>query len=123
MIIDQSGIRPTPCSGVDARPQRRLERGQRHLVHPAGPHQRVDSTRPIASPAPDHDPALRAAQELVAGEEHEVGPGREALGDGRLVHRPRAAARPERPRADVVDHPEAVVVRKLDQVRQCGPPR
>ncbi len=46
------------------------------------------STRPIACLGPDHDAALRAAQQLVAREQHEIGPG----GDRR--RRPSARRRP-----------------------------
>ena len=40
-IIDQSGIRSTARSASHGQPQRRLERGQRHLVEAQGAHQGV----------------------------------------------------------------------------------
>ena len=49
------------------------------------------STRPTAFSAAGHDAALRAAQQLVAREEHEVGPGGDSAGGGRLVADVRAA--------------------------------
>ena len=54
----------------------------------------------------DDDAGLRAAEQLVAGERHEVGAGRDGLGDRRLVGQPpRALGRAvdERARAEI-DH-------------------
>ena len=57
-----------------------------------------------------HEPHLRAADQLVAGGRDEVGAGRDAPRDERLVLRQRAAAgeRDERAAAQVVGHGDAV---------------
>ena len=61
---------PAPGSPrrVAVQPQRRLQRGQRELVDPQRPRQRVRARRLDRAGAADEQPRLRAAEQLVAGE-------------------------------------------------------
>ena len=70
--------------------------------------------------AADDDPRLRSAEQLVAGEADEVGPGLQALARGRLVAEQQAAAHEERARAEVVDERQAV---RTGDPNEVGEPR
>ena len=83
---------------VEVEPERPLERRERELVRPQSALQRVTPQRSTRSARPDDDPGLGAAEELVAGEADEVGPGGQALPRGGLVLEVHEDAR-----AEVVD--------------------
>ena len=92
--------------------QGRLQGGQGQLVGPDRPGQRVPG-QPPDQLGPAHDQAgLRAAEELVAGEQHQVGAGGQAAGDRRLV--PELAG--QQPRPDVVEQRQAVLVGQRGQL-------
>ncbi len=93
---------------VEGQPQRCLERGQRHLVQPQSAHERIGVDPPDGRLGPDHDPALRPAEKLVTRKEHQIGPGVNAVTDGRLARNAWADVPVERTRADVVDGKEPV---------------
>ncbi len=91
-------------------PQRRLESGQGQLVASEGPIQRVHpAARDQLSPA-DEDPALRAAQELVAGEQDESDPGGQAGAHAWLVFEACNRSVDEKPGAEIVGHDHALVL-------------
>ena len=77
-------------------------------------------SRSTRSARPGDDPRLRPADELVAGERHEVRAGREALGRHRLVGQPEARGVEQRAGAEVVDDDRAVAVRDGRQLRRVG---
>ena len=94
--------------------QGRLQGGQGELVGPDRPGQRVPG-QPPDQLGPAHDQAgLRAAEELVAGEQHQVGAGGQAAGDRRLV--PELAG--QQPRPDVVEQRQAVLVGQGGQLAE-----
>ena len=91
---------------VERERERPLERRQRELVRAQRALQRV-ATEPLDEVgAPDDDPGLRPAEELVAGEADEIGAVAQALRGGRLV-----ADADERARAEVVDERESRAAR------------
>jgi hypothetical protein len=92
--------------------QHGLERGDRHLVDPDGPGDRV-ATKPIDEiRLPENDPRLGSSQQLVPGEAHEVGAGLQGLRRCRLVER--NLRRPaEQTAADVVEERNAGPVGQL----------
>ena len=68
--------------------QRPLERRERELVDPQRALERVPAQPFDEVGAAEHDPGLRAAEQLVAGEADEIGAGRERLACGGLgLHR------------------------------------
>ena len=72
--------------------ERPLERGERQLVGAQRALERMPP-QPLDELAPaDDDTGLRSAEQLVAGERHEVGAGREALGAESARRRPSASA-------------------------------
>ena len=88
---------------VEQQRERSLERGERELVGAKGSLERVAAEPLDEGGAPDDDPRLRPAEQLVPREAHEVGAGRDA--------RPRADGSSsnveERARAEVVHEREA----------------
>ena len=108
--------------GVAMQAQRRLERRERHLVEP---HARAaaDARRSgsIAARAPDEQPGLRAAQQLVAAEGDQVGAGRAAPRAPSARGRPSAAVSRRRCRDR---RPAAARARaRARPVRRRRPPR
>ena len=103
-----------PPRRIAVQPQRRLERGEAHLVEPQRAQQRVLAQRIDSLLAPEHQPRLRAAEQLVAAAGDHVGPRRERFGKGRLggARSPR-----DQPAAEVRDDLEPVLLR---QPRQGG---
>src|SRR5207248_11156680 len=71
--------------GLEVEQQRSLERGETELVDPEGPVQWMPAQALDELSTAGHDAGLRAAEELVAAEAHEVGTARERLPRGRLV--------------------------------------
>ena len=65
--------------------ERPLERGERELVDPQRALERM-AVQPLNElGAPEHDPRLRPAEELVPGETHEIGAPFERLPHRRLL--------------------------------------
>ena len=97
-------------AGVAVQPQRRLERGQRQLVDPQRARQRDGGARPRPPPgAPDDQPGLRAAEQLVARAADQ----RRAGGDRALQRRlvasagiPAASASTPEPTSSITGTPE-----------------
>ena len=77
-------------------------------------------SRATRSARPTTNPGLRAADQLVAAERHEVGAGGEALRGHRLVREPEGRGVEERPAAEVVDDDRAVPVGGRGQRRRVG---
>ena len=100
--------------------ERSLERGERELVGPQRPLQRVAAEPLHERRLPDDDAGLRAAEELVAGEADEIGAGGEARGRSRLVAERRAAT-PE-PRSSTSGRPTVRDPRELARGRPLGEP-
>ena len=97
--IRQIGISLAPARRVQA--ERGLERGHVHLVHPHRPGD-GDAAEPRDQVgAPDDDPGLRSAEQLVAGECDQVRAGAERLGHRGLV-RGHAGIAVEQPAPHVV---------------------
>ena len=70
---------------VQVEAQGGLQGRQGHLVGTQGPGQRVFPQVPHHFPVPQDNAGLGPAQELVAGKQHQVGPGLEGLLDGGLL--------------------------------------
>ena len=70
----------------------------------------------IQSSLADDDAALRAADELVAAEADDIGAGRDALLDQRLVLEAVLREVDQRAAAEVVDHRDAVLAAELGQL-------
>ena len=83
--------------------ERSLERRERQLVGPQSPLERVAAEALDEVGAPDDDPRLRAAEELVAGEADEVGAGGERVAR-RSARRASGASTPE-PRSSTSGSP------------------
>ena len=98
-----TGISPRP---VEVERERPLERGERQLVGAQRALERVAPEPLDQVGAPDDDPGLRAAEQLVAGEADEIGAGGEASARGRLVRQPH-----ERAGAEIVDERQLVAPR------------
>ncbi len=91
-IIDQSGIRSTARSASRARRKVASSAASVILSRRKARMSGSLSTCAIASRLPTMMPHCGPAQQLVAGEEHEVGAGGDAVGGGRLVGDAPAAA-------------------------------
>ena len=92
---------------IERQPQRRLERGQRHLVEPQRRIRGSASIRPIACPVPTMMPHCGPPSSLSPEKSTRSAPAAiapAAVGSSRGL---RKQLRPDRSRADVVDHPEA----------------
>ena len=98
----QHGDLAASALGVEVERERPLERRERQLVGAQRALQRVPPQPLDQVGAPDDDPGLRAAEELVAGEADEIGTRGEAAARGGLV-----TERHERPGAEVVDERQA----------------
>ena len=80
-------------------------------------------TRPIRSRATHDEPGLRAAEQLVAAERHEVRARRQAFRGRRLVRQPERRRVEQRAAAEVVDDDRPVLVgdpRELARVGHLG---
>ena len=113
-----------PAGSVQAEGQR--HRGHRQLVRSHRPRERVAPHPGDEVGPPDDEPGLRAADELVAAERHEVGAGRQPLGGERLVPEPVRRGVEERPGPQVVDDDRAMAVGQLGErarVGRVGEPR
>jgi hypothetical protein len=70
---------------LEVEEERALERGERELVDPQRALERVPAQLLDELGAPEHDPRLRPAEQLVARETDEIGAARERLSRGRLL--------------------------------------
>ena len=112
-----------PDGDLGRRPAGPVERegggdgGEDRLVRPHRASQRV-LPEPFDQVAPaDDQPGLRSADQLVAGERHEVRPGRQPLARGRLVDEADPLRRQEGAAAEIVDDDRAVPVGDLGEQR------
>src|SRR5262249_57446797 len=64
----------------------------------------------------DHEAGLRTAEQLVAGERHQVDTGGHGLGHGRLVREAPGPKIDQRPRAEVFHHRDPALATELDEV-------
>ena len=103
---------------MQVQPQRRLQRGQGHLVAAQCAHQRIllDLLNPHLLAG--DDTRLRPAEQLVAAEQHQVGTRRDAVPRHRLAVEAEALEVDEGAAADVVDHRDAVLLAQRHQLRQ-----
>ena len=88
--------------GIAIEPQRRLERGEPHLVDAQRALHRVAVDLRDQVLAADDEAGLRAAEQLVAGEGDEVGAVGDRLRDGRLVREAEAREIDQRAGAEIV---------------------
>ena len=91
----------------------RLERGERQLVDPHGPRERMAAARLDRLARSDEQPRLRAAEQLVARERRERGAGADRSAHRRLAGEQLEVVG-EHARADVVDDRHAEVAERLD---------
>ena len=100
------------------RPRVAATRGERHLVGPHRARQRVAPDAGDQLGPADDQPCLRSADQLVAAERHDVGPGSQSLSRHRLMGEAIALRRQQRARTEVVDDDRAVLVREIGQGRR-----
>ena len=86
--------------------ERRLEGSVDELVDPERPRHRVAAAGLHVARIADEDSRLWAAEELVAGEDHEVDAAREASSDRRFVGEPVGRERQEVAASEVLDDGE-----------------
>src|SRR5581483_3688989 len=92
------------------------ERGERELVDAQRALQRMPAEALDELRAPEHDPGLRAAEQLVPREADEIGPGRERLPRCRL-----GLDGSERARAEIVDEGQPVAARHRSDLLEPRP--
>lgn len=101
---------------VDA--QRRFEGRQRQLVAAQGAIQRMRAALRDALGAAEQDAALRATEQLVAGESHHVGAIAQALVHARLVAKARQRGLPQQARTEVLQQQEPARAHRAGQFGQ-----
>jgi hypothetical protein len=101
--------------GIEVEAQRGFERGHGQLVDAEGAHERVARAAIDAGLAADEDAGLRAAQELVAAEEDEVGAGLDAAAGQRFTGEAELAEVDQGAAADVVDDGDATAASERDE--------
>ena len=84
-VVAQHAQHRDPLRRVEVERERPLERRERELVRAQRALERVAAQPLDEVGAPDDDPGLRPAEQLVAGEVDEIGAGRERLPRRRLV--------------------------------------
>ena len=112
--VRSTGIR---SRRLEVEQQRPFERGERELVDAQRALQRMAPQPLDELGAAEHDPRLRPAEQLVAGEAHEVG----AAGERSCAVGSAADTAIERARAEVVDEREAVAPRDFRELLEPGP--
>ncbi len=95
--------------------QRRLQGGERHLVAAQGALERVAAHAVDRLAAPDQQPRLRPAEQLVAAERHHVGAAADAVRHHRLARQSPPAQVDQRAAAEVLHHRQAVPPAQLHQ--------
>ena len=113
--IRSTGISRARPLGVEGESEGSLERRQRELVRPERALERVPAEPLDQLGAAREDPRLRAAEQLVAREAHDVGAGGEARRGRRLV-----ADRRERARAEIVDERQPGPCRNRGELGESG---
>ena len=106
--------------GIGVQRQRRLEGRQRQLVGTQRARQRVLADARQASAIADHEPGLRAAQQLVARAGEHVHAGLQAVAHRGLAFEPECREVGERAAAEVLDQRHARLVGQLRQLGQLG---
>jgi hypothetical protein len=119
----ESGELGDGIAGRAHRDERRPERGERHLVDAERSLQWIRAEPRDQSGASDDEARLRAAEQLVAAEGHEIGAAADRFAGGGLVWEPDRFERDEGAAPEVLDERDAVLGgerRELFEARSRG---